>query len=166
MDDVFFASNKLPKGTRWNMESGAMEWSQEQAENENMDQDSRTMEEISKLAGSIFKCLRFTWDCAIKNQNLKMPVLDTQLWLGLESRESGIHPEMDANSPKITKIGTLKRVILYQFYKKSMASRTNNQFSGGILLGSKIATGTQEVIRRLKKNLTLVQTIHNRKSFA
>ena len=37
VDDVFLTSNKLPKGTRWNKESGAMEWSQEQAENENMD---------------------------------------------------------------------------------------------------------------------------------
>ena len=83
VDHVFSASNKLPKGTRWNMESGAMEWSQEQAEKEDMDLDSRTMEEISKLAGSIFKCRRFTWDCLIKNHNLIIPVLDIQLWLWL-----------------------------------------------------------------------------------
>merc|ERR1711954_204543 len=36
------------------------------------------------------------------------------------------------------------------FYKKPMASRCNNRFRGGIPNGSKIATGTNEVLRRLK----------------
>ena len=76
-----------------------------------------------------------------------MPVLDTQLWLELETREVGIHPEMDPTAPIIHKQNQLKIIIKYQFYKKSMASRTNNLFRGAIPIGSKIATGTQEVIR-------------------
>ena len=79
-----------------------------------------------------------------------MPVLDTQLWIGIEARESTTPSYMEPNAPKITQQDTLKKVILYKFFKKPMASRTNNLFRGGIALGSKIATGTQEIIRQLK----------------
>ena len=57
---------------------------------------------------------------------------------------------MDQSAPRLIKPGKLNNIILFEFYKKPMASRTNNLFRGGIPLGSKIATGTQEVIRRLK----------------
>ena len=47
-------------------------------------------------------------------------------------------------------MGTLKTVILFKFYKKHMASKANNRYKGGISEGSKIATGVQETLRRLK----------------
>ena len=125
-------------------------WSQECHNNDNKPDDVRTMEELSNLACSIFKCLNFTWDCPSKNANKMMPVLDAQLWLETETREVSIPEFIDKEAPKIVKQESLKVIIKYQFYKKSMASKTNNLFRGGIPLGSKIATGTQEVIRRLK----------------
>ena len=112
VDDVFTAADKIPRGCNANPEMGVLMWSKEQQEEDARDEDSRTMEEIARLAGSIFKCLNFTWDCPGKNENSKMPVLDTQLWMGVEAREKGVHREMDQSAPRLTKPGklTLKNV--------------------------------------------------------
>ena len=69
VDDVFTAVDKIPRGCKWNSELGVLMWSQEQQEEDARDEDSRTMEEIARLAGSIFKCLNFTWDCPRNNEN-------------------------------------------------------------------------------------------------
>ena len=41
-------------------------------------------------------------------------------------------------------------MVLFKFFKKPMASKTNNRYQAGIPEGSKVATCTQEVLRRLK----------------
>ena len=41
----------------------------------NVSEDERTMEELRKIANTIFKCVQFTTEC-------KVPVLDLQLYVG------------------------------------------------------------------------------------
>ena len=68
VDDVFSGSNTIPKGFKWNWEQEAMQWDPDSAETDARNPNERTIEEISKMASSIFKCLRFTWDSPGKNQ--------------------------------------------------------------------------------------------------
>ena len=113
--------------------------------------DARTCETIANISSSIFKCLRYTWDTPSRNTSGMMSVLDVQIWLGLEQPTAQIHPQIAAkNCPQKQRSETPSRVILFRFYKKPMASRQNNRYSAGIPDGSKIATATQEVIRRYK----------------
>ena len=48
----------------------------------NVPEDERTMEELKKIANTVFKCIQFTTDCPSKNQSGKVPVLDLQLYVG------------------------------------------------------------------------------------
>ena len=79
VDDVFTASETIPKGCKWSFVNKTLIWSQDQFNEDQRESDARTMEEMSNIASSIFKCLNFTWDCPSRNKNNKMPVLDTEL---------------------------------------------------------------------------------------
>ena len=68
-------------------------------------------------------CLKFTRDSPEKNHIKKFPVLDTQMWLGVEGRTLGIPRELLEGEELGCKVGSLHKVILYTFYKKPMASR-------------------------------------------
>ena len=48
----------------------------------NVPDDERTMEELKKIANTIFKCIQFTTDCPSNNQSGKVSVLDLQLYVG------------------------------------------------------------------------------------
>ena len=97
---------------------------QEKTKLDTIDIESRAMEEIRLMASSIHGCLKFTWDSPSKNKCGKMPVLDTKLWLGEEARESSINPEINNIATK-RRVGKLKTVVLFMFYKKPMANRLN-----------------------------------------
>ena len=98
----------------------------------------------------IFKCLNFTWDSPSKTKTGMMPVSDVKLLSGTECRMSGRHPEIDINAPTKLRTGSLKKVILFLFYKKPLASKVNNRFREGLPNGFKIATGVQETVGCLK----------------
>ena len=91
-----------------------------------MDQQ-RTMRIVSQMSSDILECLKFTWDSPERNVSGKMPVLDTQMWVSLESREKGL-PEQIGQSVKVTKIGALKRIIMFQLYKKPMVGPCESGF--------------------------------------
>ena len=50
--------------------------------NKNVPEDERTMEELRKIANTIFKCVQFTTECPSGQESGKVPVLDLQLYLG------------------------------------------------------------------------------------
>ena len=79
-----------------------------------------------------------------------MPVLDTAMWIGQESRIKGIPKEVNSNAPTITKHGPLKRIILHTFYKKPMANKCGNLFKSAHPQSSKRNTCVQECLRRFK----------------
>ena len=69
--------------------------------------------------------IAFTWDCPDSSNSI-MPVLDTAMWIGQEARLKGIPAEVSNNTLTITKHGPLRRVILYEFFKKPMANKCAN----------------------------------------
>ena len=66
-----------------------------------------------------------------------------------ESREKGIPHEI-GEYPRILKTGTLKRIVIFEFYKKPMANPCPNLRRSGIPDGSQRATASNEILRRLK----------------
>ena len=112
-------------------------------------QDQKTMKLIAEISSQILECLDFTWDTPSMNKNQRMPVLDTQIWVGEESRIKTI-PEVMGERKEILKTGRLKKIILFEFYKKSMANKCPNLYKSGIPDGSKRATASNEILRRLK----------------
>ena len=65
---------------------------------------------------------------------------------------------MDPDAPQETMIGGLKRIIMFSFFKKSMASRTNNLNRAGLPESTKISTAVNEIHRRLKNTSRELQT--------
>ena len=111
-----------------------------------------TMKALGSIESGVINYLNFTYDCPELNSSAGMPVLDTTIWVGQEARETGIPRDMLENleGAITTKPGTLKNVILHEFYKKPMSDKTPNLASNGAPESQKISTTTQEIIRRLK----------------
>ena len=153
VDDIFTALERLRPGMRWNQAERALKWdpqSQERDANETPEQaEIRTMTEVQKIASSVLECLNFTNDTPANNATLKMPVLDTQMWVGEEARVEGIPQELINDQPR-TQMGELNRIILYQFFKKPMADRVPNRKDNALPEQQKVTTATQEIIRRFK----------------
>ena len=82
--DCFLAMNRLRIGIRWDHQNKAMIWTPEsEAEDREagIDPEILTIREISKMAGTVEKCLRLTYDTPRLNKTKTMPVLDTQIWI-------------------------------------------------------------------------------------
>ena len=77
MDDLTNAAKSLDKGVRFDENK-----IEELVEGDkNVPDDERTMEEVKKIANTIFKCIQFTTDCPSNHQSGKVPVLDLQLYV-------------------------------------------------------------------------------------
>ena len=82
-----------------------------------------------------------------------MPVLDTEMWLGVEHERTGIPEDaLEAGDALEAKAGPPQTVILYNFYKKKIANRIPSLEASASPMGQKIATTSQEIIRRLKNS--------------
>ena len=90
---------------------------------------------IAEISSQILECLNFTWDSPTKNDSQKLPVLDTKLWVAVESREKG-NPKEIGHFPRILKPGVLKKIVYFEFYKKPMANPCLNLKRSGIPDGS------------------------------
>ena len=140
-------------GTRWDPDKETMRWSQE---DETADKETKiseranTMLQFARMASSVTKNLKFTYDIPENNSNGRMPVLDTQIWVGRERREVGIPQEILPQQLNTAKTGKLNNVILYSFFKKSMSNRVPNRQESAAPDGQKFATVSQEIIRRCK----------------
>ena len=155
VDDCLVALDTMAPGVRWCQAEKAMVWSKEceDADRKGGSEGGKivSMEEFAKMASSIVNCLKFTYDCPQMNANGTMPVLDTQMWVGCETRTTGI-PEALLKDKSLVKakVGQLRSVVLYKFYQKPMTNKLSNRQSNAIPEQQKVSTTTQEVIRRLK----------------
>ena len=130
-----------------------MTWSIEdetQDKEKGVDHEINTMTQFARMASDQVQCLNFTFDTPRMNGNLRMPVLDTEIWVGREAREVGIPPEILTKEQRSAKMGKLRNVILYSFYKKPMSNKVPNRESSAEPINQKIATCSQEVVRRMK----------------
>ena len=128
VDNVLTALETMKLGVRWCGQSKCFIWSKE---NEDLDRsinqssEVNTMTEFSKMASSILKCLEFTQDSPASNSDGRMPVLDTSMWVDWQTRELGIPEEIIPSDIKLpVKSGQLKKVVMYRFYRKTIANKT------------------------------------------
>ena len=70
-----------------------------------------------------------------------MPVLDTQLWLATEATTATLPEFVDPDAHKIQRESNHQKIIVYKFFKKSMASKTNNLYRGACHLAAKLPQG-------------------------
>ena len=152
VDDCVSILKKMRLGTRYLNDK--LEWreSWEQEDKEqNVTEEANTLKQFASIASSMIKCLNFTHDAPEANENGRMPVLDTEMWLGKEPKIPGIPKdmlqEMDALEEKK---GSPCRVVLYNFYKKTISNKIPNLESSASPIGQKMATVSQEITRRLK----------------
>ena len=136
VDDVDIVCENMEVGTRWNG-SSLVVTAEAAAEDREAGKarDQITMEAWGKMASSIVPNLVFTTDCCSDNQSGTVSMLDFQLW-----REE----EEDPNNP-----GTLRQALKYSFYEKPMANPKVMAKDSAMPHSTKLATLTQEGVRRL-----------------
>ena len=146
--------NKLRLGTRFHEDK--LEWRKSWEEEDianGITVRANTLKPFSLLATSVLQCLKFTYDSPEANQSARMPVLDTEMWLGEEHRKTGIPEDaLEAGDVLEEKEGPLHTVILFNFHKKKISNRIPNLEASASPVGQKIATTSQEIIRRLKNS--------------
>ena len=80
-----------------------------------------------------------------------MPVLDTMVWIGRETRTWGVPDAMlEPDTVLPVKQGTLKNIILYSFYRKPMAAKTPMNSRTAAPAKTLIQTATNEFLRRMR----------------
>ena len=76
-------------------------------------------------------------------------------WMGTETRVDGLNKEMLPEEFKKfhqTKTHSLKRVILYCFYKKPMSNRTSSRVESAMPETMEIFMMSQEIQRRMRNS--------------
>ena len=129
MDDVSTALASLDPGVRY--QGGKMIRMQELvAQDEMVGADKRTLDELVKIADSIYECLNFTADCpsSQEGEEKKVPVLDLKLYVG----EQG--------------------TIIHEFYEKPVACKLVIPATSAHCKQMKLAVMVEEGIRRLRNH--------------
>ena len=76
-----------------------------------------------------------------------MPVLDCQIWMGNSSSQYGVPIELLPDRPVNL---TIKKVILFKFYRKPMSRITLLMSRTALPENVKVSTVSNETIHRLK----------------
>ena len=87
VDDQSWAGRALRRGTRWDSKEGKMRWSVEwEREDEDMSEkaDKRTFRELRKMGNSLSSDIRMKEDTSSENEDGKLPILDTKMWVESE----------------------------------------------------------------------------------
>ena len=111
------------------------------------------------MTSSVLNCLKFTWDTPSLHSGQEMPVLDTVMWLGIPPRKLGVPTQiLPENTELPENLSPLKVIILYKFYRKTMANKTPLHHRSAVIESNRIQTASNEFIRRFKntsRNLPL-----------
>ena len=114
VDDTNPAGQPLPAGTRWEegpwAESlGKMVTREERVEeDQNIEEDVRTMRELRRMANIIDPMIQMEDDCASNHLSKKLPILDIEVWVREMPR---------------TETQPATKKLYYQYYSKPMASK-------------------------------------------
>ena len=151
VDDVLVALQGVRPGVRYDKQNKILTWSTEaEEEDKQKTREELTMSLFCELATDVEKCLDFTWDSPERNTNGMLPVLDTQMWVGKEQRTIGVPIEFTGGEEKGCKVGELKNIILYTFYRKPMATDRPILRKSAMPEGIVRSTVCNEFIRRFK----------------
>ena len=113
MDDTANGTEAIQPGIRWSEEEGRMILHPHLVEEDrDMPKDIRTTREVAKMGSSISNMIRLTWDCPSNNNNGKMPMLNTEVWVE-------------------------NNVVWYEHFRKSVHGR-HGQWNGGDSTGDQM----------------------------
>ena len=129
VDDTANAMAAISPGTRWGEEEKRMVMLPHLVEEDvEVEPDLRTMREMVRMASSINPMIQMTGDCPSKNNDRRMPLLNTKVWV-----EDG--------------------VLLYENYRKPMANPLMMLEMSAMPASMKRTVLTQEVIR-IRRNIS------------
>ena len=127
-DNVFYFT--LPLGCRWSDNRGKMIVEEDKVEeDQQIPSDVRTIREMVKMANTVCPVIQWTSDCPGEHQDGKMP-LELKIWIAKEEE--------------------MRQQIMFEFYRKPMASRALMLARSAMPSRVKRATLTQEALRILK----------------
>ena len=127
VDDMNIIFHPLPPGARWCAEERKMIIMHDKVEEDNGEQkDKRSMKEMKTMANTICPIIQMEEDCPSNNEDKKLPILDLKVWIGNN------------------------RIIMHEFYRKSMASRKLMMQRSAMPKRMKRSVLTQEGIRILR----------------
>ena len=123
IDDTANGAEALRPGTRWSDEEGRMILHPHLIEEDlAVPSDTRTAREIAMMGSSISQMISLTWDCPSNNENKKMALLDTEVWVE-------------------------ENVVWYEHYRKPMANPLLMMEISAMPAKVKRTTMVQEVVR-------------------
>ena len=128
IDDTANGAEALSPGTRWSEEEGRMILHPHLMEEDlALPSDARTAREVAKMGSSISPMISLTWDCPSNNENKKMALLDTEVWV-------------EGNK------------VWYEHYRKPMANPLLMMEMSAMPAKVKRTTMVQEVVR-IRRNI-------------
>ena len=129
VDDNMTALKALDPGVRFDEDKVKMVMIPELVESDlEVAEDTRTMEELKKIANTVYKCLQFTTDSPSIHQGGMMPVLDLQMYVGKDG------------------------LVKYEFYKKPCASQLTIPARSAHSKQQKLSVMVEEGLRRLRNH--------------
>ena len=136
VDDINMAVQATPVGMRYKDGKTHMD-ERSVAEDQGISDDERTMTLIKQIGNDIHPSIQLEIDYPSKHQDGKLPILDLKVWMETTKGE-----ETDGQDEKAS-------VIMYEFYSKSMASKTVIHARSAVSWSTKRTVLTQEVLRVL-----------------
>ena len=129
VDDINIAVDKVNEETR---NEKYIEIRQERNDQENIEADRRTFEEIQRIGNEIHESIQLTYDVPSNNEDRKVPILDLKCWI----------EEVQVAENKEYR-------ILHEHYIKEVSSKSVIHREAALSLSSKRTILTQECLRIL-----------------
>jgi hypothetical protein len=130
IDDITVVVNVIMKGWTYDITEDKMVF-REESEDEIDDDEVRTFNILQSVANSLCPEIQMTVDIPGSHSNNRLPVLDLNLWLSVDT-ESGT------------------QYLNHAFYKKKVASQYTILKRSAISMSTKRSTHFQEALRRMK----------------
>ena len=144
MDDTSNGMEALRPGTRWSDEELRMILHPHLVEEDrDVSSDIRTAKEVAKMGSSISNMITLTWDCPSNNENKRMALLNTEVWVE-------------------------ENVVMYEHYRKPVANPLLMMEMSAMPAKVKRTTLVQEVVtirRNIRPGLPWEVTVKHLNNF-
>ena len=158
VDDVRFVTSLISQGTRWDGKkkkfASKKEW-QEEDEKDGLSDECRTARELLKAMNSVFHNIQFTSEIPQDFPNNRLPTLDFTCWLEDDFEIDGASDNIENGEVDEDQARTRSR-IFYSFFEKPMSSPFCILEQSALPENTKIASLSQEVVRRMLNTSELV----------
>ena len=132
VDDQSWAGRALRRGVRWDTCMSKMRWTKEWEDDDVVlgeKSDKRTFRQLRRMGNTIESDIKMKEDTPSENEDGKLPVLDTKMWVEREGGDDGLEQ------------------IRYELYEKPMVSRMVTMERSSLPMKTKITVLSQEIVR-------------------